>query len=112
MSHPTAHREAARHVAAYLLRPAHRRAVLRADADAVAGADLAAELEVDPAEAAALVAREATAIGALERALLESGTLVREEADLIVDVARGDATPVDLRHYRAITRQSRCGLDG
>jgi hypothetical protein len=43
---------------------------------------------------------------------VECGTLASEEADLIVDVARGDATPADLRHYRALTRQSRCGLDG
>jgi hypothetical protein len=111
-SDPIAHREATRHVAAYLLHPNRPRPMLRVDSEPSLGTELAAELQVDPVEADALATREATAIRALERALVESGTLASEEADLIVDVARGDATPADLRHYRAITEQSRCGLDG
>jgi hypothetical protein len=68
------------------------------------------EAPLDAGEAA-LVAREGKAIRALARVLLERGVLPGAEADLIVDVARGDATADDLRHYRALTRQSRCGLE-
>jgi hypothetical protein len=99
-----AQREAARHVAAYLLRPSSPRSdvTLESRAETDAG--------VDPAEVDAVVAREAAAVRALSRALLEQGRLASREADLIVDVARGDATADDLRDYRVLTRQSRCGL--
>jgi hypothetical protein len=100
-------REATRHLAAYLLHPSRTRPPLRLDA----GPDDAESERAVDAEVAALAAREGTAIRALAEALLERGTLASEEADLIVDVARGDAAPADLRHYRAVTRQSRCGLE-
>lgn len=96
---------AARHVAAYLRAPSSVRPPL-APAREGEGA-----LEEPGAEDAALIARERKAVDALTRALLERGTLASAEADLIVDVARGDATADDLRHYRAVTRQSRCGFE-
>ena len=99
-----AQREAARHVAAYLLHPSRPRGSVTIESPAES------DLGLDPAEVEACLAREITAVRALAQALLERGTLASGEADLIVDVARGDATMDDLRDYRVLTRQSRCGL--
>ena len=102
-----AERVAARHVVSYLLDPARERGPVAIETND----DGAPAPPAESGAASELIAREGRAIAALARALLERGTLAGAEADLIVDVARGDATPADLRHYRALNRQGRCGLE-